>query len=144
MKRTYIFPLFLALVTFIACDKVPANGDLDGMWQLLSIQTPDSIRDMKDKGVYTSFQLNLIQWKAKRTFFSHFTHTADSIIIYDISYSASNDDYNNYLVTPKDMDNGVFDSFGIHSINPRFRIMKLNSSVLELQQADTTLRYRKF
>ncbi len=140
----------LSLCTLlVACDKVPINGDLDGMWQLMSIQTPDTIRDMKTARVYTCFQLHLTQWNDNpkgRTFYSHFTHTADSLIFFDIAHASKHavDDNEDEWVTPGQMAEGLFDCWGIHSVNPRFRVLKLDSQTLELQQADTILLYRKF
>ena len=148
MKRLYL-SLLLILIAVSSCDKVPINGDLDGFWQLMTIQTPDGVRDVKAKRVYTSFQLHLTEWDDlldKRTFYSHFTHTSDSLIFFDIAHASKHavDDNQDAWVTPKEMDEGLFDNWGIHSVNPRFRILKLNSTTLELQQADTILVYRKF
>ena len=149
MKRPYLLSLIVALLTLTACDKMPINGDLDGMWQLMSIQTPDGVRDMKSQRVYISIQLHLTQWNdlsTNRTFFSHFTHRGDSLNFFDIAHASKHavDDNQDEWVTPKEMHEGLFDCWGIHSINPRFRILKLDSEAMELQQADTLLRYRKF
>lgn len=149
MKRLYIALIGLVLLALTACDKMPINGDLDGFWQLMTIQTPDGVRDVKANRVYTSFQLHLTQWDdmaGGRIFFSHFTHTSDSIIFFDIAHASNhavNDDQDTW-VTPQEMHEGLFDCWGIHSINPRFRVLKLNGTALELQQADTILVYRKF
>ena len=57
MKRT-IFLLLLTLA-LAACDKVYINGDLDGMWRLVSVQYPDSTAIPRQ--VFYSFQRHLSQ-----------------------------------------------------------------------------------
>ena len=149
MKRPYLLSLLLVLLCFVACDKVPMNGDLDGMWQLMTIQTPDSLRDMKSQRAYISFQLHLTQWndyKGNRYFYSHFTHTADSLFFFDIAHHSKHavDDNEDEWVTAEEMNDGLFDCWGIHQITPHYRVMKLDRRSLELRQADTLLTFRKF
>lgn len=140
-----------ALLTtlIVACDKMPMNGDLDGMWQLTTIVTPDSVSDVSNSHAYVSFQLQLVQWDdidAERRYFSHFTHTADSLIFYDFAhpskYAVGNNQ--NEWITPAEMHAGIFDAWGIHAVRAPFRIRQLDSSHMQLQQADTTLVLRKF
>ena len=84
MKKIFIhhhFSLFiLSLFTLLlnSCDKVPINGDLDGLWQLTTIQTPESTRDVKSTRAYLSIQLHLSQWDNNgTTFYAHFVHEGD-------------------------------------------------------------------
>ncbi len=132
-----------------ACDKVPMNGDLDGMWQLMTITTPEGTRDVKNDRVYTSFQLHLVQWKKiyeDATFYSHFRHTSDSLYFYDFAHSSNHaiDDNQDEWVTPAEMNEGLLDAWGIHSIDARYRVLQLDDNALRLQQADTLLYFRKF
>lgn len=153
MKHTsYIILLasyIAAAAALCSCDKVPMNGDLDGMWQLMTIQTPDTLRNMKSDRAYVSFQLHLTQWndlKTNRYFYSHFIHTADSLFFFDIAHHSKHavDDNEDEWVTAEEMHDGLFDCWGIHQLNPHYRVMKLDSRSLELRQADTTLTFRKF
>lgn len=150
MSPRFSFSLLLLLsVLLSACDKVPMNGDLDGMWQLMTIQTSDNLRNVKDQRAYICFQLHLTQWndlKSNRYFYSHFIHTADSLFFFDIAHPSKHavDDNEDEWVTAAEMQDGLFDCWGIHQINPHFRVMKLDSRSLELQQADTLLTFRKF
>ena len=68
--RPLILSLLLSalLPLCVACDKVSDNGDLDGMWQIMSIayqreqaaaSTYDSVCATKDYKAYLSFQLDL-------------------------------------------------------------------------------------
>lgn len=136
--------------TLGACDKVPINGVLDGMWQLTSIQTPDARRNTTEQQLYVSFQLHLTQWEQKTTgatIFAHFTHRGDSMRFYDFAdhamhdLSAGDDDR---IFTPAQMAGGAMDQWGIHTTDARFRVMELNHTSLVLQAADTTLTFRKF
>lgn len=141
--------LLISLLLLIACDKVPVNGDLDGMWQLTTISTPDSTADVSATRVYTSFQLNLVQWNdysANLTYYSHFRHTGDSLFFYDFAHISHHavDNNQDEWITADEMDAGLFDAWGIHHIDARYRILQLDSRTLRLQQADTTLTWRKF
>lgn len=144
------FALSFLLFCFASCDKVPMNGDLDGMWQLTAISTPDTIRDTHAKAVYVSFQLHLAQWNdiggGNRQFFSHFTHTSDSIFFYDFAHPSKHaaDDNEDEWVTPQEMHGGLFDAWGIHTIDARYCIQHLDPHNLTLESADTTLTFRKF
>ena len=42
------------------------------------------------------------------------------------------------------MHNGAMDLWGIHSVDARYNVLKLNHKDLILQDADTTLTFRKF
>lgn len=139
----------LLLLLLPSCDKVPMNGDLDGMWQLTSIATPDTTRDTRSQAVYISFQLHLVQWNnvaRGSQFFSHFTHTADSLLFYDFAHPSKYavDNNENEWVTPAEMHEGLFDAWGIHTIDARFSIRRLDPHNLTLESADTTLTFRKF
>lgn len=142
--------LAACVLLLAACDKVPINGVLDGMWQLTTIATPDTVRHTTAEQLFVSFQLHLTQWEKKTTgatIYAHFTHRADSIAFSDFAeralhdLSAGDDDH---IFTPAQMAGGVMDAWGIHSANARFRVMELNHTTLVLHDADTTLTFRKF
>ena len=149
--RRSSLPLALVLLSFLlpSCDKMPMNGDLDGMWQLTSITTPDSTRDTRSQAVYMSIQLHLVQWnnvQRGRQFFSHFTHTADSLLFYDFVHPSKYavDNNKDEWITPAEMHEGLFDAWGIHATDARYRIRHLDPHNLTLESADTTLTFRKF
>ena len=145
MKKYILFLLCVLFCT--ACDKVPMNGKLDGMWQILSIQTPQGIRDVKSQQAYLSFQLHLTQWDySSQRYYAHFLHEGDSIFFYDFSglsshVTSADDDPE---ITPADMAGGLFDVFGIHTTNARYHINQLGHSRLVLEAQDTILTFRKF
>ena len=66
-KITYII-LALATTVVVSCGKIPANGDLDGQWQLMEISTKANPSDTqytvstskKADEIYWRFQLDLL------------------------------------------------------------------------------------
>lgn len=148
MKK-FLHPLvvLLVLVCAAACDKVPMNGRLDGMWQILTVETPQGVRDVKADRAYMSIQLHLTQWThANRNYYSHFRHEGDSLCFYDFAglsahATAADDDP---AITAAEMAGGLFHVYGIHTLDARYRIIHLSGSSLILESADTTLTFRKF
>ncbi len=140
---------FVALMAAASgCDKTPANGPLDGQWQLLSINTPDGLRETKACATYLCFQLNLTQWfrPEQQSIYAHFTHRADSIRFYDfarVSPQAVEGDDDEWI-TPREMHEGVMDDWGIHSTDITFHVRQLSGSRLVLEREDTVLTLRKF
>ena len=140
------FVLFI-LLGAVACDKVPMNGRLDGMWQILSVETPQGVRDVKSERAYMSIQLHLTQWDyANQRYYAHFSHEGDSSCFYDFAglsahATVADDDP---AITAEEMSGGLFHVYGIHTLDARFRIVHLSGSSLILQAADTTLTFRKF
>ncbi len=138
-----------AAIVPAACDKTPVNGPLDGFWQLTTIATPDSVRDVRRQGAFLSVYLHLSQWDhghREPRVYAHFTHTADSIIFYDFAHlsthqTTADDDQ---PVTPEEMASGLLDDWGVHTLDARFRVLTLNHSRMELQAADTVLTFRKY
>ena len=84
LKYFYIFTLALAIL--VGCDKLPENGDLDGMWHLQEVTDLRSNelanQDVKAKQFYWSFQLDLLQiYSVKEVLYRNeltgeFTHRA--------------------------------------------------------------------
>ncbi|MBQ9285144.1 MAG: lipocalin-like domain-containing protein [Bacteroidaceae bacterium] len=140
--------LVAILLTTGGCDKTPMNGPLDGQWQLMSIATPNGLRDTKANATYLCFQLHLTQWARpeRKSFYAHFTHVADSIRFFDfVSVSAQTaEGDNDEWVTPRQMNEGALDDWGIHSVDITYHVRQLNSSSLVLEREDTVLSFRKF
>lgn len=120
----------------IACDKVPMNGDLDGMWQLMTIQdnvTGDA-SNVKDSKLYYSFQLHLVQLNNGEAY-AHFTHQNDSIVMYDWCGGGAND---------KITDPTVLNKFGLYELRDSFRVEVLTHDKMQLRSRKATLSFRKF
>ena len=138
---------FISLLLLLtSCDKVPINGDLDGQWQLTTVQTPEVTRDMKPLCAYLCIQLHLSQWDyAGNRFFAHFVHEGDSIRFYDFAHASLHrskaDD--NEMITEQEMRDGIMDAWGIHNLDARYRVRKLDGEALVLERADTTISFVK-
>lgn len=145
MKKI-VHTLLLTLL-LISCDKVPMNGDLDGMWQLMTVQTGQNVRNVRENRAYMSIQLHLTQWsQGGTTLFSHFVHEGDSIRFYDFAHDSlhrTKEDDDEWI-TEDEMRDGIMDVWGIHNLDARYRVRQLDGEALVLEKADTTLFFRKF
>ena len=80
--------ILLAIVSFcvVSCDKIPENGDLDGNWQLLTIEKHNSgeVVSVKEQKVFWAVQLKLIAYKgADNSYLSRFVYDGDSLFLYN-------------------------------------------------------------
>lgn len=148
--RRRALPLIILLlsVLFSGCDKLPENGDLDGLWQLMSIQNGGTTTDMKAKRMYCSFQLKLFMLgndAYPRHFFGYFEHKGSTMRFHHFTFRS---DY----VEGGKIDELMTDETGLKHIAPwgfystdcTFNVVKLNSSELILEHGDTKIVYRKF
>ena len=152
-----LFMIAAAIVATAAvgsCDKVPINGDLDGMWQLMNIQTPEGSRETKSDRAYLCIQLHLSQWDhVGYRYYAHFRREGDSIFFYDFCHHGlhrteadDNEPITYEEMTKTDPAQGwpLMDAWGVHNLDARYRVQKLNSDALILEKEDTTLTFRKF
>ena len=142
----------------VSCDKLPEN-DLDGMWQLLTIEKDGTTTDVKGNRAYWSFrreilQLNYKSESYKLKFYSHNSMESSKLHLYDFctasAYEKETDD-NEWLTNEKDLkdlnlfglyleeDNSSKSKYGV-----KFDIIKLNSSTLILSTPNEKLTFRKF
>ena len=153
MKYYTLYYLRLAAIILttswmVACDKVPANGKLDGMWKLVTIQTPEATRNVEDTQTFLSIQLQMVQWDVigRKQFYSRFEQFGDSIRFYDFTYSSKHRDKedDDEPVAPSQIQQGALDEWGIHTTDARYRTRQLDGQALVLEKADTVLFLRKF
>ena len=146
--------MMILLSLMSACDKVPINGDLDGMWQIMTIQTPDGTRDVKSQRAYLAIQLHLSEWDCgNKRYYAHFQHHGDSLFFYDFFHDSQHrskaDDnervtYEEMTKTDPSCEWPIMHVWGIHNLDARYRIRQLDSEHLTLERADTILSFRKF
>ena len=147
MKTLLNISLLVLLLLLTSCDKVPINGDLDGLWQLMSIQQGDDVRDTKADRLYCSFQLHLFMLgedSGPREYFGRFEHEGNTIRFYSFTYRSKYTEESNYdqLMTD-DADLAVIAPWGFYSTDCTFDVVTLNSSTLVLRSGNTTITYRK-
>ena len=152
MNRVHNIVLFLlgALLTLGSCDKTPINGDLDGMWQLMSIQTPQGVQQVKEKRAYLCIQLQLAEWRiatiADKNYYSHFKLQGDSLFFFDLCHASAHTatGADDTPVTADEMAAGALDEWGIHTMHTRYHVLQFNDNHLTLEKADTVYAFRKF
>ncbi len=142
---TFVCSIFI--MCLFSCDKVPMNGDLDGMWKLTSIQVLSDVRDTREPATFMCIQLHLTEWRRERAqYFSHFTHEGDSLFFYDFAHASlhrSQADDNKWI-TAAEMESGQMDAWGIHNLDARYKVRELDGEALVLQKNDTILFFKKF
>ena len=134
MKKLFIISIVLLLA---ACDKVPMNGNLDGMWQLMAIQdnVTSNISDVKASRLYYSFQLHLVQLNNGEAY-AHFSHRNDSIVMYNWCDGSPT---NNKII-----DATVLNKFGLYELRDSFKVEVLTHDQMQLRSRRATLNFRKF
>lgn len=134
MKKLFIISIVLLLA---ACDKVPMNGNLDGMWQLMAIQdnVTGGVSDVKTNRLYYSFQLHLVEL-GNAEFYAHFSHQNDSIVMYDWCDGSA--------VNNKITDATALNKFGLYELRDSFKVEVLTSEKMQLRSRKATLSFRKF
>jgi len=150
MKRLlYIIPLTCIIFGFSSCElETSDNGDLDGNWQLLSIDTlkTNGINNVKDKQIFYAVQFHLVniyalniknEYITPKSFF-HFSQTCDSLILYSADIT-QNDTY-----AHKDSFLTGLRPLGINSLEEHFKIETLNSKSIVLKSKELRLNFRRF
>lgn len=150
--------LFIIITTllFVSCDKLPSDSQLDGMWQLIEIETSDTKTDVKDDLVYWSFRLNLVQYTSgdQHVFFSHIQRDGNNIVLFDFCNPSKNETIadNNEWMLPTEEDLEKLARWGIFPIEDNTHKGKLETtftieqtgSRLVLKGNEETLVFRKY
>ena len=137
----YILALVVASLSFQSCEfEASDNGDLDGNWQLMQIDTiaTGGINKVKNQQLFYSVQMRLLCLKeynaaAESNLFFHFEQTNDSLKL----KSASSDGKPMYPVSS-------LRPYGINKVEESFKVMLLNSDRMQLRSDSLLLTFRKF
>ena len=147
MRTKYLLPCLLAIFAFVACDKMPENGDLDGQWQMTSIKhlNHDAPSALKGK-VYWNFQLKLLSIYTPDDLhnlgtnytFCRFQVKGDSLHI--------TKSYVHSMNTDLEMEDGVtyLDVVGLHNNRESYAIQTLTDSRMVLRSDNHELEFRKW
>lgn len=154
MNRIKNYLLFLLLVLSSAsCDKVPDNGCLDGMWQLMSIECDGIVDSKKADQVYWSIRKNLVQFNdlSGVNKFAHFSRSGDDMLVYDFCHESGqenetdNDEWIGYEEREQMNHWGVFPEVDANGkLSQQFHFVLLNSSDMILSSGKYRLVFRKF
>ena len=147
MKKLHYIFMVLACWGLSACDKLPKNGDLDGMWQVMTIEHDGGTEDVKDKQLYLSFQLDLFQLHTtsnNKHYYGYFDNNGDRIIFRQFSDMAEEhpDAPDNYPITEENI--AVIEQWGYYSLTDTFQIEYLTKNDMTLRSRKARIIYRKF
>lgn len=115
------------------------NGDLDGNWQLMQMDSVGNGKttDMKEKQIFYAVQFKLLNIRDYNygggDYFFHFEHTGDSLIL----NATSGDSGKGYKLED-------LKKYGINALNERFGIKSLSKNDLIIESTLLKLRFRKF
>lgn len=136
MKHTLIIITIVMtfLTTLSGCQKSPVNGDLDGMWQIVSIDpVPDVDGPFDSSQLYYNFSLEICQLSIYGgPWINGLMNYSGNTIALDFSSS-------------KVPDQSIkLKQYGIYSDKVVFYVDELNSKHLVISNNDATITMRKF
>ena len=139
---TSFFALLLLCLLFASCEfETSGNGDLDGFWQLRTLDSLHNGRavDMRGNGVYWAVQVNLLEARspAANVFF-RFNHVGDSLLLSEPYIN--NRDSADIKVT----DATVLRPLGINRLDERFLVETLDGGTMVLRSSVLRLYFRKY
>ena len=149
MNKIIYLVLTMVLASIFSCSKMSSNGELDGQWQLMEINTKASELDptytlsesKKNDRVYWSFHLDLmmVQGTVKTPrVFARFNHAEQFLDITSIYKNSRNQDS---LIT--DPNSTLLEPIGIHGNAEKFKVEKLNSKQMVLTTNFKQLVFKK-
>lgn len=138
MKKLTILFILTTIFSLSSCDKLPENGKLDGMWQLVQIDTEEgSNHAVKEQRLYYSVQLKLITLRGmsgSKYILGRFKHEGNTLSLYDFRTGGDEKPCSLEDLKP----------YGIYSAEPTFEVEKLTGSEMILKSEEATLYFRKF
>lgn len=140
MKKLQILFAVFFLLFLSACGKLPMNGQLDGMWQLMSITPHGKERvDTKEHRLYYSIQLELLalQRGGGMHYLGRFIQSPDSLVVYDFRLHVTGNNSTQAV-------SGDLVPWGIEGTSERFGIEKLDGDHMVLRSENVLLTFKKF
>lgn len=147
MKRQIYTIMTLFVLVLTSCESYLVNGDLDGFWQVKSIedkQTGDITYCNGD--TYYSFQRELVlvsytspetpTGQSKENYIAYFTHENDSIYMTDFRIYLDRNG--------KQAPLSELEKFGLYELYNTFAVEELNRSSLVLSSEKTRISLKKY
>lgn len=139
-KIRYVLIVFLIGV-FASCEvHTSNNGDLDGYWQMVQMDSVVSgkVTNMKGSGIFYAVYVHLLQVQGAGTQVSfRFKHSGDSLELYS-PYA----DYGQNDQPVEDV--SVIRPYGINHLHEVFHVDALSSSKMILSTQEVRLYFRKY
>ena len=134
VKKFFITAIIICMTSLAGCQKSPINGDLDGRWQIITIETGEDIEEVKDLQLYYNFSLhicNLSYYGGSYT---------DGIFNYDSNLIHIHFPYITNVVGMSRLS-----QYGIYSNPVEFKVEYLDKKKLILKEGDNVvITLRKF
>jgi hypothetical protein len=134
--------VLVALVS--SCDKAPNDGDLDGYWQLMTVQedAQSPALDVQSERLYVGFRRGLAHYYSDYNsnninVYASYQHTGDSLFVYN--FADGGNDTNPFYTTTDSLK-----KFYIDNLYERYAIEQLNGDRLWLGRGEKRLLFRKF
>ncbi|WP_288318172.1 lipocalin-like domain-containing protein [Xylanibacter caecicola] len=146
MKKYILFPLilFAGILPFVSCElETSDNGDLDGFWHLVRIDTLDTqgTCDMKQERIFWSFQKDLLHVDDKTGMNSsillRFNHSSGSLTLSDPYI------YDRGAGDIKLEDVSMLYPFGINAMEEKFNMIHLSSNHMIIESPMLRLSFKK-
>lgn len=162
MRIIHIISTLLIIFSVASCDKLPENGKLDGMWQIMSVNYAhgaeyDSIVNLKSEKVFLSFQLKLAQFRTgnlsndnlSAIVYSRFKYSGSTIRFYNFYFHENHTGENesdNFVddILLTDSTTKSLQCLGINGIAATFHIDKLDGDKMQLSSDYAQIVCRKF
>lgn len=144
MKKLIFFVLGLCLL-MTACElETSKNGDLDGLWQLKTVDTLASGRsaDMRQSQTWWAFQGTMLHMHdsvmAHPDVIGSFAHSGNTLRVFGLYFSVRE------AGDQKVEDPDVLRTLGLHELEEDMKVLKLNGSEMQLETATLRLHFRKY
>lgn len=144
MKHTLATVISIIALAFAvsSCGKAPINGDLDGMWQLTSIERHDG-ETYCQKDVFWAFQLHLVQL-GDRKIYGRFENNGKTMRIYSLATVSEHQHENQNDEWIDESNIGILYRYGLYNLDTTFRIERLDDHAMILNSSDARLTFRKY
>ena len=148
MKRQIYKSLALIIIVLISsCESYQIHGDLDGFWQVSTIENKETGDIIHCNGdTYYSFQRELVlvsyaspeipTGQSKENYIAYFTHENDSIYMTDFRIYFDRNG--------KQAPLSELEKFGLYELYNAFAVKELNSSSLVLSSEKTRISLKKY
>lgn len=139
----WVLFLMMACVDFHASE----NGSLDGFWQLTQVDSLESgvAENMTQRMIFWSVQSKLLLMQDRHDMthaymgiYFHFKHEGDSLVVYDPTID-------NRLISDSVVSEVRMLSFyGVYHLRETFRVLRLESTKMTLENERLRMYFRKF
>jgi hypothetical protein len=144
MRRIFLNTLYLAVLCASCSVERSDNGQLDGFWQLKTVDTLSTggVADMRESQMTWAFQGGLVEFRhapnRDKDYYMSFVHKGDSLLLFG-AYHLLREQGDTLLQSAT-----LLAPFGVTRLNQGFRILELGSQQMCLRSEDLKLTLRRY